>query len=425
MVNFIKKETKAFDTFDKDGKRLIIVNILYAMVFPFIFLFSTAFVNRATGDQVIAIINGFGFGAGLILGNFTNGMLLIRKADIRWLFAGGMFLSIASTFVMMLFVDHTIGFYIFFYGMFSGFGSGFYWSNRQYLSYLVTNEENRNFYASLDQFFIIFFNAFIPFFFGTIIIMFGRRTGLFDEIQAYQGVAALMVLMIIYAVILVLKSNFKSPEMKRFTFWRFCRLWNTHRILVVLVGFVQSGFMYFIYLLILNVAGDETVLGKIELTTALISVLVIYILGRVTAAKHRSTLMMIGAAVVTLGGVIVSFTIENNEILFSIAKISFLGIIAMKICQVIAEPIINIAYSSTNLSDIEKASKIENRVGYTYIFDNEIFMNIGRGVGGLLFIIINYALSPMAALQYIFIILGVFQVLSSVLIKKLTAIKVP
>ncbi len=424
MIPFIKKEVKAFDTFDKDGKRLIIVNILYAMVFPFIILFSTAFVNRTTGDQVIAIVNGIGFGIGLILGNYTNGTLLRKKADIRWLFAGGMFLSIASTFLMMLFVDHTIGFYIFFYGMFSGFGSGLYWSNRQYLSYLVTNEENRNFFAIIDQFFIIFFNALIPFFFGTIIIMFGRRTGLFDEIQAYRGVATIMVFMIIYAVVLVLKSDFKSPEMKRFTFWRFCKQWNIHRILVVLVGFAQSGFMYFIYLLILNVAGDETVLGKIELTTALVSVAVIYILGRVTAAKHRATLMLIGAIVVTLGGTIVSVTIENNEMIFSFMKVSFLGVIAMKVCQVIAEPIINIAYASTNLSDIEKVSKTEKRVGYTYIFDNEIFMNLGRTLGGVLFIIINYAFSPMSALQYIFIILGLFQVLSSVLVKKLTAIRV-
>jgi MFS transporter, YQGE family, putative transporter len=424
MIKFIKKEAKAFDTFDKDGKRLIVVNILYAMVFPFIILFSTAFVNRATGDQVIAVVNGFGFGIGLILGNLTNGLLLQRKADIRWLFSVGMFLSIASTFLMMLLVDHTIGFYIIFYGLFSGFGSGLYWSNRQFLSFLVTKEDNRNFFASLDQFFIIFFNAFIPFFFGTIIIMFGRRTGLFDEILAYQGVAAIMVVLMIYAMILVLKSNFKSPEMKRFTFWKFCKQWKMHRILVALVGFVQSGFMYFIPLLILNIAGDETVLGKIELTTALISVTVIYILGRITAAKHRSKLMLIGAAVVTLGGIIVSFTIENHELVLTVVKVSFLGVIAMKVCQVIADPIINIAFTSTNLSDIEKASKIENRVSYTYVFDNEIFLTVGRILGGLVFIVINYAFSPMAALQYIFIILGVFQILSSILVKKLTAIKV-
>jgi len=96
----------------------------------------------------------------------------------------------------------------------------------------------------------------------------------------------------------------------------------------------------------------------------------------------------------------------------------------MKVCQVASEPIINIAFSSTNLSDIEKASKLEKRDSYTYVFDNEFFMNGGRILGGIVFIVINYAFSPMAALQYIFIILGLFQILSSIIIKKLTAIKV-
>jgi MFS family permease len=421
MINFIRKEAKAFDTFDKDGKRLIVVNILYAMVFPFIVLFSTAFVNRATGNQVVAIVNGFGFGIGLIFGNLTNGLLLRRGADIRYLFSVGMFLSIVSTFLMMMFVKPSIGAYIFFYGLFAGYGSGLYWSNRQFLSFLVTREENRNFYASLDQFFIIFFNAFIPFLFGTIIIMLGRRTGWFDEIVAYRGVAAVMVVLIVYAVFLVLKSNFKSPIIKKFTYLKFNKQWNTHRIVVFLVGFVQSGFMYFIPLLILNVAGDETVLGKIELTTALLSITVIYILGRMTAAKHRAKMMLVGAIFITLGGTILSFLIDNDELIWNMVKVSFLGVIIMKIFQVTAEPIINVSYSSTNLSDIEKATAIEKRDSYTYVFDNELFMNGGRIFGGLIFIAINYLLSPIGALQYIFIILGLFQLITVYLIKKLTS----
>ncbi len=424
MINFIKKEIKAYDTFDADGKRLIIVNILYAMVFPFIIIFSTAFVNRATGDQAIAIVNSFGFGAGLILGNLTNGLLLRRNVDIRILFSIGLFLSMASTFLMMVFVDQTIGYAIFFYGLAAGYGNGFYWSNRQFISYLVTNESNRNFFASVDYFFITFFNAFIPFLFGTIVIWLGRKTGWYDEILAYRGFAAIMMLLMVYTVVLTLRSSFKSPKLSRFTYFKFNRLWRKHRILITLVGFVQSGFMFFIPLLILNVAGDETVLGKIEVTIALVSITVIYILGRVTSAKHRTKIMLLGAGFLTIGGVVVALTIDNHQLIFDIMKISFVGVVVMKIFQVTAEPFINMAFAATNLSDIEKASKIENRDSYTYVFDNDIFMNFGRIFGGVCFLILNYLLSPIAALQYIFIILGLSQVFSSILIKKLTAIPV-
>lgn len=181
--------------------------------------------------------------------------------------------------------------------------------------------------------------------------------------------------------------------------------------------------MYFMPLLILNVAGDETVFGKIELSTATISVIVIYILGRITSSHHRSFLMFIGASLLTTGGIILSFLIDNDDMIFSIIKISVLGVIIMKVFQVAAEPIINMAFSATNLSDIEKVSAMENRDSYSYVFDKEFFMNGGRILGGVVFIALNYLISPLAALQYIFIVLGLFQILSSFLIKKLNAVE--
>jgi len=423
MNKFIRKEIEAFDTFDKNGKRLIIVNLLYSMVFPFVIIFSTAFINRATGNQVIAVYNSFGFVAGMIAGNFGNGKLLQKGMNIRYLFSAGMFFSIASTFLMMLLVKASIGGYIIFFGFFSGLGSGLYWSNRQFLSFMVTNEENRNFFSSLDQFFVVFFNAVIPFLFGTLFISLGRETGWFDEIRAYQLMAAFMVVLILYAITLILKSSFTSPVIKKFVHFRFSKLWQLHRVFALLFGFVSGGFLFFMPLLILNVAGDETVLGKIELTMAIISVSVIYTLGRITAAKHRSKMMFIGALVVIAGGLFLSSTIKTGETFLDLVKYSFLGVIVMKICQVTAEPVINVAYASTKLSNFEKASKIEDRDSYTYVFDNEIFVGIGRILGGVLFIMLNNYISPIGALQYVFVILGGLQIITSLIIKKVTAIK--
>jgi len=424
MKNFIQKEIRAFDTFDKNGKRLIIVNLLYSMVFPFVIVFSTAFVNRATGNQVMAVVNSFGFVAGMVAGNFINGKLLQRGINIRYLFSIGMFLSIASTFLMMLLVKPNIGVYIIFFGFFSGLGSGLFWSNRQFLSFLVTNEDNRNFFASLDQFFIVFFNALVPFVFGTLIIGLGRKTGWFDEIWAYRLTAAVMVMLIGYAMALILKSSFTSPVIKRFNYFSFSKIWQMHRVFALLFGLVSGGFLFFMPLLILNVAGDETVLGKIELSMALISVMVIYTLGRITAAKHRPKMMFFGALVVIAGGLVLSQTIMNEELVFNVFKISFLGVIIMKISQVTAEPVINMAYASTKLSDFEKAAAIENRDSYTYVFDNELFVGLGRIFSGILFITLNNLISSIGALQYVFIILGLLQIITALIIKKLTNVRI-
>ena len=234
MANFIQKEIKAFDTFDENRKRLIVTNIVYSMVFPFIVIFSTAFVNRATGDQVMAIINGFGFSVGLILGNYTNGILLRKNIGIRYIYSTAMLMSILATFLMML----------------------------------------------------------------------------------------------------------------------------------------------------------------------------------------------AGALIIIFGGTVLSFTIHNQNIIFSVMKISFMGVIIMKASQLIAEPLIIMSYSVTKLSNMKEVTKIEKRDSYTYVFDNEITMNLGKTIGGMLFIAINFWISPLGALQLIFIILGSLQIITSILVNKLTALRV-
>mgnify|MGYP006902088089 CR=1 FL=1 len=45
----------------------------------------------------------------------------------------------------------------------------------------------------------------------------------------------------------------------------------------------------------------------------------------------------------------------------------------MKVFQVASEPIINMAFSATHLSDIEKVSIMENRDSYSYVFNNDFF----------------------------------------------------
>ena len=112
------------------------------------------------------------------------------------------------------------------------------------------------------------------------------------------------------------------------------------------------------------------------------------------------------------------------ESMLGFMKISFFGVVIMKIFQVAAEPIINVAFASTNLSDIEIASKSQHRDSYAYVFDNDIFMNLGRIAGGTLFILLNYLISPLGALKYVFIILGISQLVSAILIKRLNNVPV-
>ncbi len=415
--SFIRKEIAAFNVFNADAKKLIIINLIYALAFPFIIIFGSAFIMRVTdGNNTMAIIYNWGFFLGLIVGYFINGKLLKNKFDIRKIFTIGIFLTVIPLSLLMFFGKNA-GYFVIIYGLAVGTGNGIYWSCRNFVTYLVTNEKNRNFFASIEQFIIIFCNALIPLLFGTFIL--GSSPDQEFKMTAYKYTSAVMVIVSFIAGVLILKSNFKTPRIKKFVYFKFGKIWNYQRYLTFTVGMVEAGFMVLMTLLILNVAGDESVLGKIEFFTAIVSVISIYIVGRIAKPEHRGKIMLAGAISLIIGGTFLAFTISNNELLFDFLAVSFLGVIVMKIGQVIADPMVHSAFRATFLSSIEKATNEEKKESYSFIMDNEYFMNGGRIFGGFVFLSLTFLIDDMGALRYTFIILALIQLISAYLVSKL------
>ncbi|MFW5872583.1 MAG: MFS transporter [bacterium] len=417
IKNLIKKEIAAFNMFNADAKKLIIINLIYALAFPFIIIFGSAFILRVTGgDNTMAIIYNWGFFLGLIVGYFINGKLLKNKVDIRRIFTIGIFLTVVPLSLLM-FLGKNAGYNVIFYGLAVGAGNGIYWSCRNFVTYLVTNEENRNFFASVEQFIIIFCNALIPLLFGTFIL--GSNPDQGFKITAYKYTSLVVVFITLIAGVLILKSKFRTPEIKKFVYFKFGKIWNFQRILTFSVGMVESGFMVLMTLLILNVAGDESVLGKIEFFTAIISVISIYIVGRIAKPEHRGKIMLAGAICLIVGGTVLSLTITNTNLLFEFLTVSFLGVVIMKVGQVIADPMVHSSFRATFLSSIEKSVRDENKESYSFLMDNEYFMNGGRIFGGLVFLLLTHYINDMGALRYTFIILALIQLVSAFLVNKL------
>jgi YQGE family putative transporter len=417
MINIIQKEREAFNVFSADAKRLITVNLIYALAFPFIIIFGTAFIRRATGgDNSLSIIYNWGFFLGLIIGYFITGVILKSKwMNIRFLFALGLLLTVIPLCVLM-FYGRNAGYFVIVYGLLVGAGNGIYWSCRNFITLLVTTDENRTFFASVEQFIIIFCNALIPLLFGTFIL--GSNSDEEFKLNAYKYTSLVVIATNLIACGFILKSNFRNPEIKKFLYTRFNRIWNIQRLLTFFVGMVESGFMVLMTLLILTVAGDEAVLGKIEFTTAIISIISIYIVGRMAKPRHRSRIMLAGAASLIIGGITLALTVTSSDKIFGVIAVSFLGVIVMKVCQVIADPMVHSAFRATYLTNAEKSSLTQKRDSYTYIMDNEYFMNGGRIFGGLIFLLLTTYISDISALRFTFIILAIMQLFSAYLIRK-------
>ncbi len=420
--SFINKEIEAFNIFNADAKKLLVINLVFAMAFPFIIIFGSAFVLRITGgNNMMAIVYNWGFFTGLIAGYFINGKFLKGRFDIRRVFATGMMLTVIPLSLLMFFGSGS-GYYVIIYGLFIGTGNGIYWSCRNIVTYQATKDENRNFFTSIEQFIIISSNALIPLLFGTFIL--GNTAAMDAKMEAYKYTSVVVVGITLMAAYLILKSNFKTPPIGRFVYFKFHKVWNWQRWLTFNTGVVEAGFMVLMTLLILNVAGDESVLGKIEFVAAIVSVISIYIVGRISRPNQRSRIMLAGAISLLAGGIFLAFTIENENLIFDVVTVSFLGVVVMKIGQVIADPMIHSSFKATYLTSIEKMSFTENRNMYVYIMDNEYFLNGGRIFGSAVFLLIMQFMNHIVALKYIFIILALSQFVSALLIHKLTLFKV-
>lgn len=435
LKKIIEKEIAAFDILGANAKRLLAANFIYALAFPFIIVFGSAFILRATdGDKIMTIFYNWGFFAGLIIGYYLTGSILKNKVmNIKVLFSVGILLTVIPLCVLMFFGKES-GYLVILYGFLIGIGNGIYWSCRNFLTLLVTTNDNLNLYTSVEQFIIIFCNALVPLLFGTFVL--GNTVDENTKMEMYKYTSLVVIATNLIACWLVLKSDFKNPEIKKFMYFKFGKQWQLQRILTFCVGMVESGFMVLMTLLILTVAGDESVLGKIEFSTALLSIISIYIVGRISKPHHRGRIMLAGAISLVIGGTVLVFTITNQN-LFLGFSISFLGVILMKISQVIADPMVHSAFRATYISSCDKMSVVEKRDSYSYIMDNEYFMNGGRIFGGFVFLVATYLFykagegvgglsealsvnnSDVSALRFTFVILAIMQLVSAFLVEKI------
>ena len=153
-------------------------------------------------------------------------------------------------------------------------------------------------------------------------------------------------------------------------------------------------------MLVMTFVGDESTLGVLQSISAIVSAVVLYLLGRFTAPRHRIWIFSAGLVLFALGGAF-------NTVLYSAS-----GVIAFMLCLVLARPLMDMGYFPIQMRVIDYVSGKEGRSSYTYIFIHELGLYIGRFFGCGLFIVITLLISDVAALRYTILIIGAIQLLS-------------
>lgn len=374
---------------------LLITNMLYSFVLPIVELFIGAYIMRNSSNTMLVICFQLALYSGIPITFLVNGFLL-RKIPITWLYSFGMLLSGVSMAVMMSLT--TLDFSgIVLAGLIMGLSYGFFWANRDFLALSSTDDGNRNYYYGLESFFYTLAGVVVPYTVGVFIASFGSVE---DINMAYRIITCIVFLITILASVVVFRGKFTNPESRRFLYWRFDRLWQKMMSLSALKGIAQGYIVTAPAMLVMTLAGNEDTLGTVQSIGAILSALMLYLLGRFSAPRHRLTIFSVGLLLFALGGA------------FNAALYSSTGVLLFMLCLVIGRPLMDLAYFPIQLRVIDVVAAREQRNSFTYIFIHELGLYLGRFVGCGMFLLFASYISPGFALRYALLVIGLAQLLS-------------
>lgn len=406
LVSKLTSEFRHFQTYPHGMRVLLITNLLYSLVLPVVEMFIGAYIMRNSSDSTLVVCFQLASYTGIPITFLINGFLL-RRFRIATLYSFGMLLSGISMSIMMTLSDlDTTGVVV--AGLVMGLSYGFFWSNRDFLALDSTNDDNRNYYYGLETFFYTITGVGVPYLIGAFIGATEHNGWFGGEVNmAYRIITIAVFLITILASFVIFRGKFQNPANKPFLFFRFERLWNKLLGLAALKGIAQGYIVTAPAMLIMTLVGNEATLGTVQSVGAILSAILLYILGRVSLPKDRLPILAVGLVLFALGG------------FFNAWFYSSVGVVIFMLCLVLSRPLIDIAYFPIQFRVIDIVSKSEQRSEFTYILSHEFGLYIGRLFGCGLFLILANFVSETFALRYALLIIGILQLLAYVIARNI------
>lgn len=408
MVGKLVNEYRVFSSCPRNMRMLLLTNMTYAWVLPIVEIFVGAYIMRNSGRPAYVALYQLAQYAGIVFSSVINGWLL-KRFKVAHLYCAGILFSALSMMGMMMISNLGVA-ELALIGVVMGAASGFFWTNRYLITLKSTDDDNRNYFFGLESLGFTVGQIAVPLLVGALIAglqgeeIFGC---LIDVNAAYRIVTVIGTLVALFACTMILRGDFDNPDQGKFLYFRFDRLWNKLLGLASLKGMVQGFLVTAPAILVMKLVGEEGTLGLIQSISGGLTAILVYVLGRVTKPRHRTSVFAVGLVVFFIGTFV-------NGIMFSAA-----GVVIFVLCKVIFQPLHDLAYYPIMLRTIDVVSRREKRNEYTYILSHEIGLFIGRAFGMILFLALAFGVSEDFALIFALPIVGAIQLLSLPLAKNI------
>lgn len=399
-------EIRLFMSQPRNTRILLLTTLLYSFVLPVIDIFVAAYIMRNSSDVGRVVAYQLMVYSGIPVTFLINGFLLkVVKPNI--LYAFGMLLSGISMLVMtslptLDFLGIAVA------GFIMGLSFGFFWANRDFLVLICTTDSNRNYYYGLETFFNTVTLVIVPVCIGWFIEKSESLRWVDSVNEAYHYVIYCVIAITVIASFIINRGAYQVTGNSRFVYFRNDPLWNRMLVVAACKGMVQGFIVTAPAMLIMKFVGEEGALGTMQSISALVTAILMYFMGKLTKPSDRTKIYFVSTFLFFAGSMI------DSVFMNATAVIIFL------LMMIVARPMFDLAYFPIQMQVIDYLKAKENRSGYSYIFSHECGLYGGRLFGCGLFIVITYTISETAALIYTLPIVTFIQMMSLVMVRRIT-----
>jgi YQGE family putative transporter len=385
IMSFWDHERSLYVQLARKAQALFVSTLLRKIAQPILSVFMNAFLWRESHSFLPLAVYNLGYFFGLTFGFYLNGFLFRFTTTTRLYAWGIMLQSIVVT--LLIFTHDTSSFFLLCFGTIYGIAGGIFWANRNFLELNFVADHVRNYYFALMNSVSTLTDILTPFLIGWFIV-YGEYAHVYTAYQAYIILALLSLGIIFFAGKKIMAQNDGVIKKERIFVWFRSRLWRKVRLMCFITG-LDDGIGIFIgTLIILYFVGNEGALGTLTALSAVITGVILYIVGRKLPIEKRSKV----AIVALVGQIAIAFIFTYFYSTFS-AIIYGIGIgLFGTLFSIVHDPILYTA--------IEADDKMKDTWSYARLCDREIFLNAGRIFALLVFIKIYFSFSPDVSLRY-------------------------
>lgn len=331
-----------------------------------------AFLWRASFDVSLVAIYSLATWLTTPVGFYLIGKIMRSVPVNRIFFAATLAQSLVIT--SLIFLKPIGALPIIIFGLLNGFSIGLYWANRNLLTFKSVPDNQRVYFYSLENVSATIGSIVIPPIVGWFLI---------SSQGSYSLLAAISLLVTFFAAWQGKKMATEKLNLGRISLAHASLNWNRVRSLFVLTGAFNGLEMFLPALLILILVGNEKSLGFLLSITAAMAAGATYLVGR--AKKHDLfQILLIGVIFTVAASLVIGISYTTIGVVIFLA----LNSVGNSFRWLAIMPIF---YNSISLD--EHGNKNHH---FSYIFDVEVFIALGRGLGIGFFLLTFYLLGDLA-----------------------------